>query len=136
VYARPVDPRERSVRVGALGTVVQEMIPRASHYFVTTFVYAQPSKPNTTLHLPILRDESSRRSRSFRRSRGRVLQQQGRPHGAHSEPGRGRVPCRVYGMRVSQEMHSSNVTICPFSDEGFIHDLATARASSAGQASR
>jgi uncharacterized protein (TIGR00661 family) len=112
-----------------LGAVVQEMIPRASHYFVTTFVYAPPSKPNTSLHLPILRDEIVQAKSAVQGDHVVVYFNNKADHvtliRGLEQVG---VPCRVYGLRVKEEMHSSNVTVCPFSDEGFIRDLATSRA--------
>jgi len=108
--------------------IVKSKLPGCLHYLVTTFFYPPVRKPRTTLHPPILRPE--------------IL-------AAKSEPGehllvyqtstsntelpdilkRSRIPCRVYGQRrdLKEDQVDDNLVYRPFSEQGFIDDLRTAR---------
>jgi len=108
--------------------LVKAKVPGAYHYFVTTFFRPPIRKPRTSLHPPILRPE--------------IL-------AAKSEPGdhllvyqtnttnqelpeilkRSGLPCRVYGMRrdLKEPLRDGDLTYMPFSEQGFIDDLRTAR---------
>ncbi len=108
---------------------VARMVPDARSYLVTTFAGAPVSGPRTTLHLPILRPEILRSTptlgshvcayfneNSDHASISGVLQDVG-------------VPVRVYGMRaVAQDEMHGNVLFRPFSQDGFIRDLASSTA--------
>ncbi|MFZ5470281.1 MAG: MJ1255/VC2487 family glycosyltransferase [Myxococcota bacterium] len=113
--------------------IVKTKLPGCFHYLVTTFFEPPLRKERTTLLPPILRPE--------------IL-------AARSEPGehllvyqtatsntelpkilqRAQLPCRVYGYRrdLTEDVVEGNVTYRPFSEQGFIDDLRTARAVLAG----
>jgi uncharacterized protein (TIGR00661 family) len=108
--------------------IVKAKLPGCFHYLVTTFFYPPVVKPRTTLVPPILRP--------------RILQ--ARPEdGDHllvyqtstsygdllerlKETG---VECRIYGVRrgIEKEEQDGRLRFMPFSDEGFVEDLRTAR---------
>jgi uncharacterized protein (TIGR00661 family) len=108
--------------------IVKAKVPGAYHYLITTFFYPPVRKPRTTLHPPILRPE--------------VL-------AARPEPGahllvyqtyttnqelpeilrRTGLECRIYGLRreLKEEQRDGKLFYRPFSEQGFIDDLRTAR---------
>lgn len=109
--------------------LVKGKLPGCFHYLVSTFFSPQVRKARTTLLPPILRPE--------------IL-------AAKSEPGehllvyqtatthteltsflkQAGLPCRVYGVRrdLTEDLVDGNLTYRPFSEQGFIDDLRTARA--------
>ena len=113
--------------------IVKAKLPGCFHYLVTTFFYPPVRKERTTLLPSILRPE--------------IIQ-------AKSEPGehlliyqtsttntalpdilkQSGIPCRVYGLRrdLKEDFQDGNLTYRPFSEQGFIDDLRTARAVVAG----
>jgi uncharacterized protein (TIGR00661 family) len=109
---------------------VENMVPGASEYLVTTFVNAPVRKSRTSLHLPILRPEvlaakcatdnghivAYFNDRSDHEARTAALSQVG-------------VPVRLYGQKGrTTETTYGNLTLCPFSDASFIADMANCRA--------
>src|SRR5688572_19408118 len=113
--------------------IVKAKLPNCFHYLVATFFYPELRKDRTTLLPSILRPE--------------IL-------AAKSEPGehllvyqtsttntelmaalqKSGLPCRVYGVRrgIPADEVEGNLTFRPFSEQGFIDDLRTARAVVAG----
>ncbi|RTQ50639.1 UDP-glucuronosyltransferase [Hymenobacter gummosus] len=106
--------------------IVRAKLPRAAHYLVTTFFYPPTSKPDTTLVPPIIRPEILAQrptcgphvlvyqSSTNQRDLVSLLQQ---------------LPQQtfhVYGFNRDEE--HGNVRLRPFSEAGFIEDLASARA--------
>ena len=109
--------------------IVKSKLPGCHHYLVTSFFYPALRKPRTSLHPPILRPE--------------II-------AAKSEPGehllvyqtstsnqelpeilkRSGLPCRIYGLRrdLQEDARDRNLLYRPFSEQGFIDDLRTARA--------
>ncbi len=108
---------------------VKIKIPGAYHYLVTSFFFPPVRKRRTTLVPPILRPEILR---AVREPGDHVLVYQ---TAASNEA---LVPLlqtldykfRVYGM--GKEGQEGNVQLCPFSQDGFVDDLRTARAVIAG----
>lgn len=104
---------------------VKVKVPRAYHYLITSFFFPPVKKKRTTLIPPILRDEVFKAVPS---QGSHVLVYQ------TSTSNTGLVPAlqkmggdfRVYGM--GREGVEGNVTLCPFSEAGFLKDLASARA--------
>jgi uncharacterized protein (TIGR00661 family) len=108
--------------------IVKAKVAGAKHYFITTFFYPPTRKQHTTLVPPILRPEilSARRgaeghllvyqSSTSNQALAGVLEQSG-------------LECRIYGMRrdIEEEERDGNLRYRPFSEPGFIEDLATAR---------
>jgi uncharacterized protein (TIGR00661 family) len=108
--------------------IVRVKVPAAYHYLVTTFFRPPVRKPRTTLHPPILRPE--------------IL-------GAKSEDGdhllvyqtnttnlqlpemlrRTGLECRIYGFKrdLKEDERDGNLVFRPFSEQGFVDDLRTAR---------
>ncbi len=112
---------------------VKSKLPFCDHYLVTTFFRPPVRKDKTTLFPPILRPEILAAKRSVGEhllvyqtaEGGETLEQALRDTG---------LPCRVYGMRrgISAEAVEGNLRYRPFSETGFIEDLATARGVIAG----
>jgi uncharacterized protein (TIGR00661 family) len=114
-------------------SLVKSKLPGAFHYLITTFFYPEVRKARTTLAPSILRPE--------------ILEAKSEP-GAHllvyqtatSNPSlveglsASGLPCRVYGLRrdIKEDQVEGNLTFRPFSENGFIDDLRTARAVVAG----
>lgn len=112
---------------------IKGKLPFCNHYFITSFFRPQVRKPDTTLVPPILRPEilAARRSRGdhllvYQTAEGNdgladVLQKAG-------------IECRVYGMRrtIKEDQVEGNLRYRPFSEQGFIDDLASARGVIAG----
>jgi uncharacterized protein (TIGR00661 family) len=108
---------------------VKAKLPGAYHYLITTFFYPPVRKDRTTLVPPILRPEI----RAARREPGEhVLVYQTAAANAALVPMLRTLPYpfRVYGM--GREGVEGNVTLCAFSETGFVDDLRTARAVVAG----
>jgi uncharacterized protein (TIGR00661 family) len=110
-------------------SIVKAKAPRAAHYIVTTFFYPEVRKKRTTLVPPILRRsilETSpsdgehllvyQTSESFK-SLIPVLKSQDRP-------------VHVYGLRrgLTEDVVEDNIVYRPFSDAGFVEDLASCAA--------
>ena len=108
---------------------VKVKLPGAYHYLVSSFFFPPGRKPRTTLVPPILRPEILAAKRE---PGGHVLVYQT----SGNNPGLVEVlktlPCmfRVYGM--GREGVEGNLAFCPFSQDGFVEDLRTARAVIAG----
>jgi uncharacterized protein (TIGR00661 family) len=108
--------------------LVKAKVPGAAHYYITTFFYPEVRKPRTTLHPPILRPEilaarpeSGDHLLVYQTSVSNtalpdILQRCGRE-------------CRIYGMRrdIKGDVVDGNLRYRPFSEQGFIDDLRTAR---------
>jgi uncharacterized protein (TIGR00661 family) len=113
--------------------VVKAKAPGAFHYLITTFFHPEVRKEATTLHPPILRPEIL----AAKSEKGEhLLVYQTYTTNAElpallNELGR---ECRVYGLRrgLAEPVREGNLVYMPFSEEGFIDDLRTARAVIAG----
>jgi len=108
---------------------VKVKLPFAYHYIVASFFFPPVIKPRTTLVPPILRPEIL----AARREPGaHVLVYQTAASNEALVPLLETLPFefRVYGM--GRDERRGNVTLKPFSQEGFIDDLRTARAAIAG----
>lgn len=104
-------------------------LPRCFHYLATSFFFPPIVRPRTTLVPPILRPEIL----AARRAPGRhVLVYQTASTNADLVPTLAKLPFefRVYGMNRDETI--GDVVLKPFSQQGFIDDLRTARAVIAG----
>jgi uncharacterized protein (TIGR00661 family) len=114
-------------RVAKLAVKIK--MPGAFHYLITSFFFPPVRKKRTTLVPPILRPEilAARREPG-----GHVLVYQTASTNEALVPTLKRLPYRfrVYGM--GRQGTEGNVTLCPFSETGFVDDLRTARAVIAG----
>jgi uncharacterized protein (TIGR00661 family) len=109
--------------------LVKSKLPLCRHYFITTFFHPRVRKERTTLYPPILRPEIL----ATPVSRGEhllVYQTVGANEPLARALQASGWPCRVYGMRrdLADEVVEGNLSFRPFSEEGFIADLASARA--------
>jgi uncharacterized protein (TIGR00661 family) len=106
--------------------VVDQVVPNAGHYMVTTFVAAPPCKPATTLHLPILRPEVLAAKRPESRNLLVAYFNDKADHNALAAAFSGAgLPVRLYGEKGRTTTTSNGaVTRCPFSDAAFIADMA------------
>lgn len=112
-----------------MAPVVENMVPNAAHYMVTTIAEAPVTAPRTTLHAPILRPEVLSLERrpgkhvvvyfNDRASAGRLFDTLGAV----------KADFRVYGLagETPGSLPRPNVEIARFGD-GFLRDLAGARA--------
>lgn len=112
---------------------VKSKLPFCDQYFITTFFRPRIRKDDTALFPPILRPEIL----AAKRSEGEHLLVYQTAEGAETlvETLRATgLPCRVYGMRrdIKADVVEGNLTYRPFSEDGFIADLASARGVIAG----
>ncbi|HEV8322041.1 MAG TPA: glycosyltransferase family protein, partial [Myxococcota bacterium] len=111
-------------------TAVKVKLPGAYHYLITSFFFPPVRKRRTTLVPPILRPQIL----AARREPGEhVLVYQTAASNQALVPALQRLDAwqfRVYGM--GREGREGNVTLCAFSETGFVEDLRTARAVIAG----
>jgi uncharacterized protein (TIGR00661 family) len=106
--------------------IVRAKLPRSRHYFVTTFFPLPISKPDTTLVPPIIRPEILAAQPT---TGTHVLVYQSATTQSNLVPLLQNLPnqeFRVYGFN-KEESHG-NVQLKAFSEQGFIDDLASARA--------
>jgi uncharacterized protein (TIGR00661 family) len=112
---------------------VKSKLPFAEHYLVTSFFRPPLRKERTTLLPPILRPEILAAERSvgdhllvYQTAEGNETLEQ-----TLQDTG---LPCRVYGMHreLTEDRVQGNLVHRPFSEQGFIADLASARAVVAG----
>jgi uncharacterized protein (TIGR00661 family) len=108
---------------------VKIKMPGAYHYLATSFFFPGVRKKYTTLVPPILRPEVIAAKRE---PGAHVLVYQTSPTNQSLVPTLKKLPYRfrVYGM--GREGQEGNVTLCGFSEAGFLDDLRTARAAVAG----
>ncbi len=109
--------------------LVKAKLPGAYHYLVSSFFFPEVKKPRTTLVPPILRPEVIS---AVREPGDHVLVYQTAANNDALIPTLRSLPgtFRVYGM--GREGVEGNVTLCAFSETGFVDDLRTARAVIAG----
>lgn len=116
-------------------TFVRSKLPYCTAYYVTTFFRPPVRKPNTRLFPPILRPEILAAKKLARRGDHVLVYQtqEGNDSLARTLAATG-LECRVYGMRrgIKEEQVEGNLRFRPFSEGGFIEDLATSRAVIAG----
>ena len=109
--------------------LVKAKLPFCDHYLVTTFFQPPIRKPRTSLHPPILRPEIL--AKKPRRGDHLLVYQTSESHGALVDTLRAcGLPCRIYGLRrgLSEDVVEGSLRYRPFSEDGFIEDLASARA--------
>jgi uncharacterized protein (TIGR00661 family) len=112
---------------------VKSKLPFCEHYFITTFFDLPIRKKDTSLYPPILRPEVLNAARSqgdhllvYQTAEGgTTLLETLRKTG---------LECRIYGMRrgLEEEQVEGTLRFRPFSEAGFIADLASAKGVIAG----
>jgi uncharacterized protein (TIGR00661 family) len=108
---------------------VKSKLPFCDHYFITSFFRPRVRKKNTSLFPPILRQEILDTTPT--RGDHLLVYQTGEGFEFLSDVLRDTgMECRIYGMRreLTEEQVDGNLRYRPFSERGFIEDLASARA--------
>lgn len=112
---------------------VKSKLPFCDHYLITTFFHPEIRKERTTLHPPILRPEilSAQSTDGDHLLVYQTAEGNDQLETALAKTG---LECRIYGMRrdIKEEQTAGNLRHMPFSESGFINDLASARAVIAG----
>jgi uncharacterized protein (TIGR00661 family) len=114
---------------GLTRAFVKSKLPFCDHYFITTFFYPPLSRRRTTLVPPVLRPEIIAAASS--RGDHLLVYQTAQGHEALPEVlARCGLECRIYGMRrdIAEEQVEGSLRYRPFDEQGFIADLASARA--------
>ena len=112
---------------------VKSKLPFCEHYFITTFFKLPIRKKDTSLFPPILRPEILEAPRS--RGEHLLVYQSAEGHETLVDTlQKLGVECRVYGLRrgLEEEQVEGNLRYRPFSESGFIEDLASAKGVIAG----
>jgi len=112
---------------------VKGKLPFCDHYFITTFFRPPIRKPDTSLYPPILRPEIEKAN--IRPGQHLLVYQTAEGHESLADTlARTGLECRIYGMRrgIKSEEREGNLRFMPFSEDGFIDDLASSRAVIAG----
>ncbi len=106
---------------------IKTKLPFCDAYFITSFFRPPPRKPDTFLFPPILRPEIL----AARPAAGEhlLVYQSGPNEALATALSRAGVEARIYGMRpgLTAEARDGNQWFRPFSEAGFIDDLATCR---------
>lgn len=111
---------------------IKAKLPNCDAYFITSFFRPPPRKPNTYLFAPILRPEILQATPES--GDHLVVYQSGPNPTLEAALAAAGVECRIYGMRpgLTDEQRTGSLRFLPFSEAGFIRDLATCRAVIAG----
>lgn len=107
---------------------VKGKLPFCDWYLITTFFRPEIRKKNTSLHPPILRPEILAATAS--EGDHLLVYQTAEGHETLVDTlARSGLECRIYGMRreLTEEAVEGNLRYRPFSESGFIEDLASAR---------
>jgi uncharacterized protein (TIGR00661 family) len=107
---------------------VKGKLPFCDHYLITTFFYPPVRKPHTTLVPPILRPEILAAKSIARRGDHLVVYQTNEGNKTLADTlAKTGLECRIYGLRrgLTEEQVEGNLRYRPFSEGGFIEDLAT-----------
>ncbi len=112
---------------------VKSKLPFCDHYLITTFFRPPVRKEKTSLFPPILRPEILAAKSSIGDHLLVYQTAEGGETLARTLESTG-LPCRVYGMRrgITADQVEGNLRYRPFSEAGFIEDLATSRGVIAG----
>ncbi len=114
---------------------VSGKLPGCDDYFITSFFRPKVTKKNTQLFPPILRPEILAAAAKKRRGKHLLVYTTGEGNKAFAQALRKTgMECRIYGMRrnLKKEAVVGNLRYQPFSEGGFIDDLASCRAVIAG----
>jgi uncharacterized protein (TIGR00661 family) len=111
---------------------IKTKLPTCDAYYITSFFRPPTRKPNTYLFPPILRPEILAAKPA---AGDHLLIYQSGPNAALQRAlADSGIESRIYGMRpgIDAEVREGNLRFLPFSEDGFITDLATSRAVIAG----
>jgi uncharacterized protein (TIGR00661 family) len=112
---------------------VKGKLPLCDHYLITTFFRPEIRKPDTSLYPPILRPEIL----AATPQKGEhllVYQTAEGNEGLADTLQKTGLECRIYGMKrdLKEDVVEGNLRFRPFSEKGFIDDLASSRGVIAG----
>jgi uncharacterized protein (TIGR00661 family) len=112
---------------------VKGKLPFCDHYLITTFFRPPVRKEKTSLVPPILRPEILA-AKPTRGDHLLVYQTGEGNEGLADILSQAGLECRIYGMRrsIKEEQVEGNLRYQPFSEDGFIRDLASSRGVVAG----
>lgn len=113
---------------------IKAKLPGCDAYFITSFFRPPIRKPDTQLFPPILRPEILAAKAAVRAGEHLLVYQSGPNEVLERALATSGLPCRIYGMRpgATAEETVGGLRFRPFSEAGFIEDLATCRAVIAG----
>ncbi len=125
---------ERQVSFQLTKAFVKGKLPGCDGYFVTSFFEPPVRKPDTVLFPPILRPEIIEALAAARTGEHLLIYQSGRYEALETALAATGIEARIYGMRpgATAEERAGNLRYMPFSEAGFIDDLATCRGVIAG----
>ncbi len=108
--------------------IVKSKMPGAYHYLVSTFFYPEVRKQRTSLHPSVLRPEILE-AKPERGEHLLVYQTTTTNTELPKVLERSGLECRIYGLRrdLREEQVEGRLRYRPFSEQGFIDDLRTAR---------
>lgn len=109
-------------------TFIKSKLPFCSHYIIGSFFHAPPRKPNTTVVQPILRPEVL--ATRARKGDHLLVYQTAQGHDSLENTLRATgLECLVYGLKrnLTEDLHDGNLCHRPFSEQGFIDDLASCK---------
>jgi uncharacterized protein (TIGR00661 family) len=106
---------------------IKSKLPFCDAYFITSFFRPPVRKPDTTLFPPILRPEILAATPGD--GDHLLVYQSGANAALTTALAATGLPCRIYGMRpgLAAEEREGQLRYLPFSEAGFIDDLATCR---------
>ena len=124
-------PEEEDASYQLAKTIIKGKLPKCDHYLITTFFFPPVRKERTSLYPPILR-EPILRARATATRGDHVLVYQTSDTFTDLVPTLQKLPHKfiIYGLKRNAEL--GNVTLKDFAEQGFVDDLATARAVLAG----
>jgi uncharacterized protein (TIGR00661 family) len=122
-------PEEEQASWQMAKTIVKAKLPHCDHYLITTFFFPPVRKARTSLFPPILRDAVLDAARS---TGEHVLVYQTSDTFTELVPTLQKLPGKFYVYGLKRDEVLGNVTLKGFSEDGFVADLASARAVLAG----
>ena len=135
LHARARDPRGRPrPSSSSRKAFVKGKLPFCDHYFITTF-FRPPIRKDR--HQPLPADPAAGDPRGEAPRRASTCSSTRPPRATTRSPtalAASGLECRIYGMRrdIKEEQVEGNLRYRPFSEAGFIDDLASARGVIAG----
>ena len=113
---------------------VKAKLAECDAYYITTFFRPPPRKERTFLFPPILRPEILAAKAGARTGEHLLVYQSGPNEQLQAALDASGIEARIYGMRpgATEETSEGALRFRPFSEAGFIEDLATCRAVVAG----
>lgn len=125
---------DRQVSFQLTKAFVKSKLPLCDGYFVTSFFRPEVRKPDTVLFPPILRPEILAARAAAAEGEHLLIYQSGRYEALEAALHATGIEARIYGMRpgATAEERDGRLLYRPFSEDGFITDLATCRGVIAG----